>query len=133
VGQAVPPAGSPYGRTATTATQALAPVESNARRKIVDVPRVTGIPVATQEATPDATPVAPSDVCQATLVMPVPPEAVPLTDIVEPVAVTIGEAGEATATAMSCPNALATITIASKTGFTKLLSMISYRHRHVGF
>jgi hypothetical protein len=58
------------------------------------------MPVATQRATPDATPVTPFDVCHVTLAIPAPPEAVPLTDIVDAAAETTGETGDAMDTLM---------------------------------
>src|SRR4029079_15084296 len=86
---------NPYWRTATTATQALAPLTSWALIITVVLPCGTGMPVATQVSVPQAVPVAPLEVCQVMEVMPAPPEALPLTVIVELFTVTTGAIGEA--------------------------------------
>ena len=62
---------------------------------MVVLPSGTGIPVAIHVLVPHAIPVAPLEVCQVTCVMPpMPPDALPLTDVSAVVTVLTASTGE---------------------------------------
>jgi len=116
-------------RTVTSATQALVPFESYARKITVVFPSATGMSFASHVVVPEAVPVTPFDVCQVTRATPATAEAVPLMEVVGAATETIAASVEPTemlTAAASCPKAIARLrTIIADT--VQIFFMITYR------
>ena len=77
----------------TSDTHALVPFASNARSIIVVLPLGSAMPFAIHAPVPQAVPVAPLEVCHVTWVIPAPPVALPLTEILDAVVLTTESTG----------------------------------------